>query len=116
MRRMFWLAVGATAGVYTVRKVQKTLDAYRPSSLATRASGIGGSLRGFAEQVRADMAERERQLRDALGLDGVRQLDAADAAFLTDHPATLRSTAVGTAPGATAAASTDAGEHRRTST
>ena len=41
MRRVFWVAVGAAAGVYAVRKVQKTLHAYSPSGLAERAGGVG---------------------------------------------------------------------------
>ena len=87
MRRLFWVAVGATAGVYAVRKVQKTLHAYSPAGLADRAGGLGGSLKGFVDEVRTAMAEREADLRDALGLTDDRRLTPAEAAALTDHPA-----------------------------
>ena len=90
MRRLFWVAVGAAAGVYAVRKVQKTLQAYSPSGLAERAGGVGDQLRGFAEEVRAGMAQRETELREALGMasaDPDAPLTPAEAAGLTDHPA-----------------------------
>jgi hypothetical protein len=70
--------------------VQKTLHAYSASGLAERAGGLGDSLRLFAEDVRAGMAEREAELRDALGLTEPSQLSPAEAAELTDHPARSR--------------------------
>jgi hypothetical protein len=95
MRRLFWVAVGAAAGVYAVRKVQKTLHAYSPSGLVDRATGLGGSVRLFADEVRAGMSRREVELREALGLepaDGPPQhpLSPADAVDLIDHPASER--------------------------
>ena len=92
MRRLFWVAVGAAAGVYAVRKVQKTLHAYSPSGLAERAGGVGDQLRGFAEEVRAGMAHREAELREALGMDTAHAapLTPAEAADLIDHPASAR--------------------------
>jgi Family of unknown function (DUF6167) len=68
MRRVFWIALGATAGVLVVRKLQKTARAYSPAGLADRAGGLGESVRYFADEVRAGMAEREIELRDALGI------------------------------------------------
>lgn len=92
MRRLFWVAVGAAAGVYAVRKVQKTLHAYSPSGLAARADGVGGTVRAFAGEVRAGMAEREAELREALGIapaqDGA--LTLAETADLIEHPASER--------------------------
>ena len=90
MRRVFWVAVGAAAGVYAVRKVQKTLHAYSASGLAERAGGLGDTLKAFADDVRAGMAEREAELRDALGLDESPDLSPAEAADLIDHPARPR--------------------------
>lgn len=90
MRRLFWVAVGAAAGIYAVRKVQKTLHAYSPAVLADRAGGlghsIGDSLAGFVHEVRSAMAERESELRDALGLSEKSRLTPAQAADLTEHP------------------------------
>jgi len=92
MRRLFWVAVGAAAGIYAVRKVQKTMHAYSPSGLAERAEGVGGSIRAFAEEVRAGMADREAELREALGMDAAHDapLSPAEAADLIDHPASAR--------------------------
>jgi hypothetical protein len=69
MRRVFWIALGATAGVLVVRKLQRTAHAYTPEGMAERITGLGASLRYFADEVRAGMAEREIELRDALGID-----------------------------------------------
>ena len=93
MRRLFWVAVGAAAGVYAVRKVQQAMHAYSPSGLAERATDAGGAVRGFLDEVLAGMAEREQALRQALGMtpeDDGRLTDAlspADAADLLDRPA-----------------------------
>ena len=94
MRRLFWVAVGAAAGVYAVRKVQRTLHAYSPAGLADRAGGlghsVGASVAGFVHEVRSAMAEREDELRDALGLSEAPQLTPAQAADLTEHPSLPR--------------------------
>jgi Family of unknown function (DUF6167) len=69
MKRVFWIALGATAGVLVVRKLTKTAHAYTPAGLAEGVQGLGASIRYFADEVRAGMAEREIELRDALGID-----------------------------------------------
>jgi hypothetical protein len=87
MRRLFWVTVGAAAGVYVVRKVQKTARAYSASGLADRAEGLSATIRHFADEVRAGMSERELELRDALGLDdGRHDISPAEAAQLIEHP------------------------------
>lgn len=90
MRRLFWVALGATAGVLVIRKVQRTARAYTPAGLADRAEGIGASIRYFADEVRAGMAARELELRDALGLDEEHDLDPGAAAELLEHPTRRR--------------------------
>jgi hypothetical protein len=73
MRRLFWVALGATIGVLVVRKVTKTAQAYSPSGMAqglsSSISDLAEGLREMAETVREGMAERETELRYALGLD-----------------------------------------------
>jgi len=73
MRRLFWVALGATAGVLVVRKLTKAAQAYSPSGLAEGLSGglsdFGEGLREMAEAVREGMADREIELRYALGID-----------------------------------------------
>jgi hypothetical protein len=73
MRRLFWVALGATVGVLVVRKVTKTVQSYSPSGMAQGLSGglsdLGEGLREMAGAVREGMAEREIELRYALGID-----------------------------------------------
>ena len=91
MRRLFWLTLGATAGVLVVRKITKTAHAFTPAGLADSAGGIGDSIRYFADQVRAGMVEREAELRDALGIDtDGHDLSPEEAADLIERPASPR--------------------------
>jgi Family of unknown function (DUF6167) len=88
VRRLFWLALGATAGVLVVRKITKTAHAFTPAGLVGSAGGIGDSIRYFADEVRAGMVEREAELRDALGIDGDgHDLSPEEAADLIERPA-----------------------------
>ncbi len=68
MRRMFWMAVGAGATVYVMRRVSKAAESYSASGLSQRVSELADAVRYFADEVRAGMAERELELRDALGI------------------------------------------------
>lgn len=73
MRRLFWLALGAAAGVYVARKVTRTAEALTPQSIATSLADslviLGEGLRDFAVEVRAGMAERQVELERALGIE-----------------------------------------------
>jgi hypothetical protein len=73
MRRLFWIAAGATAGVLVVRKVQKTAESLTPAGVAGSLRGTLGELteavRDFTDEVHVAMLERETDLRQALGLD-----------------------------------------------
>jgi hypothetical protein len=95
MKRVFWIALGATAGVLVVRKLQKTAHAYTPAGLAESVQGLGDSFRYFAEEVRAGMAEREIELRDALGIDEHPDDDddGAGGSSQANRPASLRRSA-----------------------
>ena len=103
MRRLFWVAVGAAAGVYAMRKVQTIVYAYSPAGLTDRAAGAGESVRALVQEIAGRMAERESDLRQALGMTGDGDdsggvststsrpaLSPADAADLIDHPASAR--------------------------
>ncbi|TDC18980.1 hypothetical protein E1265_24600 [Streptomyces sp. 8K308] len=72
-RRAFWFTTGAAAGVWATTKVQRTLRGLAPDSLAVRAAdravAAGQRVRGFALDVRAGMAQRERELTEALGIE-----------------------------------------------
>lgn len=74
MRRLFWLAMGATIGALVVRKASRAAQRLTPASMAgSVAEGIrdlGDAVREFTTDVRDGMREREEELRDGVGLDG----------------------------------------------
>ncbi len=74
MRRLFWLALGATLGVLIMRKLSRAAARLTPSGLAQGVAAgladLADALRDFAGEVREAMVEREAQLRESVGLDG----------------------------------------------
>jgi len=78
MRRLFWLAMGASIGALMVRKLSSAAQQLTPGNLlGNLAEGIrelGAAVRDFTVEVREGMREREEELRDGVGLDG--RLDA----------------------------------------
>jgi hypothetical protein len=89
MARLFWIAVGAGAGVYAVRKLTKTVEQYTPAamgdSLSSSLASVGEGLREVAAVIREGMAEREQELRLALGVDAG-TIDPQTAQSLIDDP------------------------------
>lgn len=69
MRRLFWIALGATGGILIVRRIGKAVDAYSPAGMSRSLASVGDGLRELAAVVREGMAEREQDLRVALGVD-----------------------------------------------
>ncbi len=65
-KRVFYIALGVTVGVLTMRRLTAAAQSLQPDSVARK---LASSLQGFADDVRAGMAEREGELRSALGLD-----------------------------------------------
>ncbi len=90
MRRLFWLGLGATVGILVVRKVNQTVEAYSPAGVSRSLSSVGDGLRELADVVREGMAEREAELRVALGVDAG-ALDPQDAQSLMQDPSGRRS-------------------------
>jgi hypothetical protein len=74
MRRIFYVAFGATVGVLVVRRLTRAAESFTPEGLARNLGGAGdrvsGAVSAFLEDVRAGMVEREAELREALGLTG----------------------------------------------
>lgn len=72
MKRLFWVALGASVGVLLVRSVRRRAQKLTPSGLAeafgSAASDLAGAVRSLADEVRAAAAEREAELADALDL------------------------------------------------
>jgi hypothetical protein len=73
MRRLFWLALGATLGVLIFRKLSRAADKLTPqgiaSSLGAGLNELAYSLRDFVVDVRESMSAQESVLRAAAGLD-----------------------------------------------
>ena len=71
MRRMFYIALGATAGVLIVRKVTAVANKWTPEGIAAQAGGAGERLSAWWAEVQHIAAAREIELRESLGLDDV---------------------------------------------
>jgi hypothetical protein len=89
MRRVFWVALGATAGVLVVRKINQTARAYTPEGVGRSLSSMADALRDVADAVREGMAEREAELRLALGVDAG-DIDPEAAHALLEKPSAPR--------------------------
>ncbi len=70
MRRLFWMTLGATAGVLVVRRLTSAANRFTPQGVSRGLDGLGERFAAFADEVKAGMTEREVELRAALGLDG----------------------------------------------
>ena len=77
-RRLFYVALGATAGVLLVRKASQAAQRFTPAGmqrgLGGALGGLGDAIRDFGAEIRAGMAEREAELRTGLGLDGTHDI------------------------------------------
>jgi hypothetical protein len=75
-RRTFWFTTGVAAGVWATAKVNRKLKQLTPESLAATAADkalvtgrrVKDRAVGFALDVRDNMARREAELEDALGI------------------------------------------------
>jgi len=70
MKRLFWLGVGVAAGVVLSRKASQTARAATPAGIAGNLGDAIGELAGalgtFGADIRAGMAERERELTETV--------------------------------------------------
>lgn len=69
MKRLFYVALGATAGVLLVRRLTEVANKWTPEGIANQAGGVGDKLSLWWAEVQHHAAEREAELREALGLD-----------------------------------------------
>ncbi|SER17350.1 hypothetical protein SAMN04487983_101240 [Streptomyces sp. yr375] len=83
-RRTFWFGTGVAAGVWATTKVNRKLRQLTPESLAATAANkaleTGARLKDraldFAVDVRDNMARREAELGEALGIHDDPELPA----------------------------------------
>ncbi len=77
-RRLFYVTLGAVAGVLVVRKLTQAAQRFTPAgvqqSMGGAVAGLADAIRDFGDAVREGMAERESELRSSLGLDGTHDL------------------------------------------
>jgi hypothetical protein len=73
MRRLFWLALGASLGVLIVRRLSRMAERMTPQgiagSLGAGLSDLAAAIRDFSDDVRGAMSSQEAELRAAAGLD-----------------------------------------------
>ena len=67
VRRLFWVSMGATAGVLVFRQLTKAAQELTPAGIADRVSGSGGSL---LDSVKAERKIDERELMESARLLG----------------------------------------------
>jgi hypothetical protein len=77
MKRLFYIAFGASVGILVVRRVSNAAARFTPEGLASQASGVGGQLAEWWAIVQDSAAAREVELREAFGLDDDREHPAA---------------------------------------
>ena len=83
-RRTFWFSTGVAAGVWATTKVNRKLKQLTPENLAVAAAhkaiDAGHRIKdravGFALDVRDNMAQREEELGEALGINAAPELPA----------------------------------------
>jgi hypothetical protein len=69
VRRLFYVALGASAGVLLVRRLTEAANKWTPEGIAAQAGGVGDRVSAWWADVQRFSTEREAELRDALGLD-----------------------------------------------
>jgi hypothetical protein len=70
VRRLFYVALGATVGVLVVRRISTAAAKWTPEGIAGQAGGLGDRVAEWWAVVQESAAERELELREALGIDG----------------------------------------------
>jgi chromosome condensin MukBEF MukE localization factor len=74
VKRLFWLALGATVGILVMRKVSRAIEKLTPrgvvEGIGAGLADLADSISDFASDVRRAMTEREAQLREDTGMDG----------------------------------------------
>jgi F0F1-type ATP synthase membrane subunit a len=69
VKRIFWFVIGTAVGIYAVTRLKKKAKVLAPESLQASVEKMATAIRHFGDEVREGMAERETELRDALGID-----------------------------------------------
>lgn len=68
MNRGFWVAVGASAGIYATVRTRRVVQSFTPDGLRDRAAGWALGAQLMRDAVAEGMVERETELRLRLGV------------------------------------------------
>ncbi|MGZ4437104.1 MAG: DUF6167 family protein [Nocardioides sp.] len=68
MSRALWFVAGAGAGAYALTRARRAAEAFTPDGLADRLAGLALGAHLFGEEVRAGMAEKEKDVRERLAV------------------------------------------------
>jgi hypothetical protein len=69
VKRLFYVTFGATVGVLAVRRISQAAQKWTPQGLSQQAGGVGDRIAQWWATVQIAAAEREAELRDALGIE-----------------------------------------------
>lgn len=88
MRRGFWFAAGAGAGVYAAVRARRMAEILTVDGLRDRWEGLRAGAEVFAGEAAAGRAERESELRERYGLrpDGTPALGPGGGPAAVDPP------------------------------
>lgn len=91
MSRLFWMGLGAAIGVYVTRRVNSAARHLTPQGFADDVGDalreLAGAVGTFGADVRAGMAERERELHQMVDeRTGIRTQDGAGPARASRAP------------------------------
>lgn len=81
MSRALWFVAGAATSAYALVKARRAAEALTPEGMSDRLSGLKHGAHLFGEELRTEMAVKETELRERLGLtlDGQTQIGAGQA-------------------------------------
>ncbi|KAA1424142.1 DUF6167 family protein [Nocardioides antri] len=79
MRRGFWFAAGAAAGVYGVVKARRVAEAFTVDGMRDRASAASVGARMFRQEFRQGRTDAEDDLRERYALAVARHQELASA-------------------------------------
>ena len=82
MSRTLWFVAGAATSTYALVKARRAAEALTPEGISDRLAGLSRGAQLFSEEVHSEMAARETDLRERLGLrpDGPAELTGGPAA------------------------------------
>ncbi|CAM3214516.1 DUF6167 domain-containing protein [Nocardioides dubius] len=68
MRRGFWFAAGAGAGIYAMNRARRLRESLTVEGLRDRAQALSLGARMFRDEVAQAQVDKEVELRERLGL------------------------------------------------